>query len=223
VVGTFEGARYLSTGIYRPWYNCEMRSLNRPFCPVCREAHVLEFTEMISLVDELLPYPGTSQDIDNTGVSFSATPLPFDGLEYSWSLDGVPLAGEDAPSMVLTADQMSAHHQTLQLDVTFNTPLVRQTTVSHSYTWPVSTGVTLCCTGIVGDANFDGGYEPTISDISTIVDHLFLSGNPLACYEEADANQSGGFTPESSDITISDVSVLVDHLFISGAPLLQCF
>jgi len=223
VVGAFEGARYLSTGIYRPWYNCKMRSLNRPFCPVCQEAHVLEFTEMISLVDELIPVPGTSQNIGPSGVSFSATPLPFDGLEYTWSLDGVPLADEHAPSMVLTADQMSAQHQTLQLDIHYITPLVRLTTVSATYTWPVSSAVSVCCTGIVGDANFDGEYEPTISDVSTIIDHLFLSGRPLACYEEADANQSGGFNPEPSDITISDVSILVDHLFISGIPLPECF
>jgi len=223
VVGAFEGARYLSTGIYRPWYNCEMRSLNRPFCPVCQEAHVLEFTGMMSLVDELIPLPGTSQIIGPSAVSFSATPLPFDGLEYIWSLDGVPLAGEYAPSMILTADQMSAHHQTLQLDILYITPLVRQTTVSATYTWPVSTAVSLCCTGIVGDANFNGEYEPTISDVAIIIDHLFLSGRSLACYEEADANQSGGLVPEPSDITISDVSILVDHLFISGTPLPECF
>jgi len=79
-----------------------------------------------------------------------------------------------------------------------------------------------CCRGIVGDANGDGGFEPTISDVSVMVAHLFINGLPLDCYPEADANQSGGPDATAKDITISDVSVLVDHLFISGVPLAEC-
>lgn len=79
-----------------------------------------------------------------------------------------------------------------------------------------------CCQGIVGDANADGRYLPTISDISTIIDHLFISGAALECYAEADVNQSGGSNPIPPDITIGDISMLVDNLFISGAPLPNC-
>jgi|GEM_PF-4227968 len=79
-----------------------------------------------------------------------------------------------------------------------------------------------CCQGIVGDANGDGGVEPTISDVSFLIDHLFINGTPLACYLEADANQSGGPNPTPDDISISDASVLVDHLFISGVALPDC-
>jgi hypothetical protein len=79
-----------------------------------------------------------------------------------------------------------------------------------------------CCQGIVGDANGDGGFEPTISDISIMVAHLFINGLPLDCYPEADANQSGGAEATSEDITISDVSFIIDHLFISGTPLAEC-
>ena len=79
-----------------------------------------------------------------------------------------------------------------------------------------------CCEGIVGDANYDRAYEPTISDISIMIDMLFISGDPLQCYAEADANLSGGIEPTREDITIGDVSVLIDHLFISGIPLPEC-
>jgi len=79
-----------------------------------------------------------------------------------------------------------------------------------------------CCTGIVGDANNNGGYRPTIGDVSTIIDMLFISEKPVTCLAEADANQSGGAEPTVNDITISDVSTLIDHLFISGAPLPEC-
>jgi hypothetical protein len=38
VVGTFEGARYRSTGRYRPTAECLMQRTDRPFCPVCQAA-----------------------------------------------------------------------------------------------------------------------------------------------------------------------------------------
>jgi hypothetical protein len=79
-----------------------------------------------------------------------------------------------------------------------------------------------CCVGIVGDANQSGESEPTIGDISLLIDHLFISGTPLGCYAEADINQSGGSEPAAADITIGDISMLIDHLFISGIPLNEC-
>jgi IgA Peptidase M64 len=36
-VGTFEGAHTYHCGIYRPEFNCRMRSLNNPFCAVCEQ------------------------------------------------------------------------------------------------------------------------------------------------------------------------------------------
>jgi len=36
-VGAFEGAQYYHCGIYRPAFNCRMRELASPFCPVCAQ------------------------------------------------------------------------------------------------------------------------------------------------------------------------------------------
>jgi hypothetical protein len=36
-VGAFEGAQYFHCGLYRPEYDCRMRTLGQPFCAVCRE------------------------------------------------------------------------------------------------------------------------------------------------------------------------------------------
>gem|GEM_PF-3161579 len=78
--------------------------------------------------------------------------------------------------------------------------------------------VASCCSGRVGDANALGGDEPTVGDISTVIDALFLSGSaaPIACMPEADLNQSGGTSPSFDDISIGDISVLIDYLFIRG-------
>jgi hypothetical protein len=78
-----------------------------------------------------------------------------------------------------------------------------------------------CCMGRVGDANGVGGDEPTIGDVSVMIDALFISNdwNLLQCLEEADINQSGGSSPTSDDITIGDISILIDYLFITGPSL----
>jgi hypothetical protein len=78
-----------------------------------------------------------------------------------------------------------------------------------------------CCVGRTGDVNGEGGDEPTIGDISTLIDALFISGSadPLSCLTEADINQSGGPDPVFDDITIGDISILIDYLFITGASL----
>lgn len=73
-----------------------------------------------------------------------------------------------------------------------------------------------------GNVNLIGGDEPTISDIATLIDHLFISGDDIGCLLEADVNQSGGYDPLPSDITISDISFLIGYLFIDGGTLPSC-
>jgi len=76
-----------------------------------------------------------------------------------------------------------------------------------------------CCIGRVGNANGQGTDEPTISDISTMIDAKFISGTcegKIPCLAEGDTNQSGGADPTCDDITISDISILIDYLFITG-------
>lgn len=79
-----------------------------------------------------------------------------------------------------------------------------------------------CCIDRVGDANGSGGDEPTISDISFMIDAKFITGRCdgiIACHAEADVNRSGGSDPTCEDITISDISILIDYLFITGPSL----
>jgi M6 family metalloprotease-like protein len=79
----------------------------------------------------------------------------------------------------------------------------------------------LCCLGRVGDANGSGEDEPTIGDVTVMIDALFIGENwaVLPCLTEADINQSGGLEPGQPDITIGDVSYLIDYLFITGETL----
>ena len=67
----------------------------------------------------------------------------------------------------------------------------------------------------------EGGDEPTIGDVSVLIDVLFISSDmsKLGCLAEADINQSGGADPTYDDITIGDIAVLIDYLFIAGPSL----
>ena len=80
---------------------------------------------------------------------------------------------------------------------------------------------TSCCVGRVGDANGDGRDEPTIGDVSVMINVSFIYGyvyceDFFPCVAEADINQSGGFNPACTDVTIGDISILIDYLFITG-------
>ena len=79
-----------------------------------------------------------------------------------------------------------------------------------------------CCLWRVGNANGLGGDEPTIGDISVMIDAKFITGTCdgiLDCFMEADINQSGGISATCDDITIGDISTLIDYLFITGPEL----
>ncbi len=79
-----------------------------------------------------------------------------------------------------------------------------------------------CCNFRVGDANGVGGDEPTIGDVSVMIDAKFIAGtciSILGCLTEADVNQTGGTNPDCDDITIGDISTLIDYLFITGPTL----
>jgi C1A family cysteine protease len=76
-----------------------------------------------------------------------------------------------------------------------------------------------CCIGRVGDVDLTGGDEPTIGDVSALIDMLFISFVAVPCPAEADVNQTGGPDPGVRDITIGDLSYLIDYLFISGTSI----
>ncbi|MCX6835086.1 MAG: hypothetical protein NTW07_08135 [candidate division Zixibacteria bacterium] len=81
----------------------------------------------------------------------------------------------------------------------------------------VNIGACRCTCPTLGNVNHSADCLVTISDIATLVDHLFISKVPLACPQEGNVNLS----PDGL-VSISDVSTLVDHLFISKRPLPPC-
>ena len=79
-----------------------------------------------------------------------------------------------------------------------------------------------CCVGRVGDANNSGTHEPTIGDITAMIDAKFITGTcvgVIECIAEADVNLSGTLVSpplDCDDITIGDITKVIDYLFITG-------
>lgn len=73
-----------------------------------------------------------------------------------------------------------------------------------------------CCIGLTGNIDCSASEEPDITDITTLIDHLYLNHLDLCCLEEADCNGSGG------EPDISDITRIIDYLYISHNPLAPC-
>ncbi len=137
VVGAFEGAFYQPTGIYRPMLDCTMRSLGAPFCPVCQEAHLLQFFERLNLIDEVSPAPGPVDVLTNTPGVFSVTAIPVPGIEYQWWLDGTPLTGQTNPTVILTIPEVTSADVELRAEIMLRSPLVRSEVIQTNLIWHV--------------------------------------------------------------------------------------
>ena len=145
---------------------------------------------------------------------------------YMWYLTPV-LKDADSDGVPDSEDICPGHPDGVDVDGDFipdgcdNCPTVYNPDQADSDEDEIGDACEPCCIGRVGDANGLGGDEPTIGDVSVIIDALFISASPdpIACLAEADVNQSGGLPPGLGDVTIGDVSILIDYLFITGSSL----
>ncbi|MEW5795419.1 MAG: M14 family zinc carboxypeptidase [Candidatus Zixiibacteriota bacterium] len=137
---------------------------------------------------------------------------------YSWTENTGNLSGT---GLTLTSGGLFSGTPTIAATLELNLALVDASGAEDNQPLTLSI-LSGCCTGIVGDANNDGAYEPTIGDVTTLIDMLFITTQPVVCLAEADVNQSGGSDPTVTDISIGDVTLLIDNLFISGVPLPEC-
>ncbi len=65
-------------------------------------------------------------------------------------------------------------------------------------------------TWTLGD--LDGDHEVTMGDLTMLIDHLFISFEPIEPPRIADLDGD-------CNATMGDLTLLIDHLFISFAPL----
>ena len=73
-----------------------------------------------------------------------------------------------------------------------------------------------CCVGFTGNVDCSQDENPDITDITRLIDFLYLSHAPLCCPDEADCDGSGG------DPDITDITRIIDYLYLSHNPLYPC-
>jgi hypothetical protein len=143
VVGVFEGARYQTTGVYRPWESgCEMRQLNSPFCAVCREAMVLSFWRRALPLESPSPASAT---ISTCGpVTFSVGhPAVSTTFSHLWTVDGTP-QGTASPSLTVDAATFDAGTHAVAVTVQDETSFVRndpENLLQATWSWSLTRAV----------------------------------------------------------------------------------
>lgn len=153
-IGLFEGAQYLTTGMYRPANACGMRSLGAQFCSICSQAYVLKLyrggfgtpSNGIDLIDPGTEIPSASANVDYTvgnSQNFSATvlrPAP-DTVTMQWYLDGAAISGANSDSFDFQQLTSIPAARTLELRVTDNSSLVNPemagSDMVHSRIWHI--------------------------------------------------------------------------------------
>lgn len=78
-------------------------------------------------------------------------------------------------------------------------------------------GDACCCIGATGNIDCDVANGTDISDLSALIDNLYITMSSLCCAKSAniDGDLSGG-------VDISDLSALIDFLYISFTPPASC-
>jgi hypothetical protein len=74
-----------------------------------------------------------------------------------------------------------------------------------------------CCVGSRGNVDGSADELVTMSDLTALIDHLFISLAPLDCVAEANVE-----VRQDGLVTMGDLTVLIDHLFVSLNPLPAC-
>ncbi|KPJ56622.1 MAG: hypothetical protein AMJ42_05125 [Deltaproteobacteria bacterium DG_8] len=140
-VGIYEGARYRSTGIYRPTYNSLMRSLNAPYGPINSEALIINLYDYVDPIDESTPAE------DNVFLSPDSYLLQFsvkladpysESVMINWMIDGVIQESENDDTLTIDASTLKKGSHEVKVLVTDYTSLVRndpQGLLSSSRTW----------------------------------------------------------------------------------------
>ncbi|HUV30879.1 MAG TPA: M1 family aminopeptidase [Acidobacteriota bacterium] len=96
-----------------------------------------------------------------------------------------------------------------------NCPLVRNSDQKDSNGNGV--GDACCCVGMTGNLDDDVDDLVDISDLTELIDHLFITARPPACMPEANVDGD-----EVGVVDIGDLTRLIDYLFISHEELAPC-
>ena len=185
-VGLFEGARYMSTGFYRPVDTaCKMQSLGQPFCPVCAEALVRSFWNLanVHLIDEAVPATDvvSSKCVAET-FSVKTPAIAPSTLNFAWSVDD-QLQTETGASLELAAGEVAAGPHSIVVTVNDSTQLVRSDpdgVLTETHTFKYTAPPCKADAGAGGGGAGNGGNAGNAGASVTEVGSAGSAGTPSA-------------------------------------------
>jgi hypothetical protein len=187
VIGAFQGARYQSTGIFRPRHTCRMREVDQTFCEICAEAHVLETYRLVGDFDTSSPSSskvslssGASQNLSVTHPQTSTN-----SVHYAWTIDGSVVNGTN-PSLDVSASSLTPGDHTVSVRLSDTTNFAgRDDPLLHKQrSWTV----TVTAAGSTGgSSNATGGTAAVTSGGTNAT-----TGGTSAAFGGASAISTGG-------------------------------
>jgi hypothetical protein len=156
-VSTFEGCGgSYDFGVYRPVLNCEMRSLDRVLCPVCREEHILDYHARVDPIDDSTPATDPSiRQLDRASFSITRVqPLTHD-QQVAWLIGGVEQPGQSSDFFEVEGESVSLGPHPIRVVVTDTTADVRQDPLGlleSERSWTL----TVTCDGSAAEYDTDG-------------------------------------------------------------------
>jgi hypothetical protein len=136
--GLYEQGKYCQTGMYRPTYESKMRTLGYPFQQINTEQLVKRMYNLVTPIDEALPYAARVAVVQGERVQFSVrTVRPADhGLRILWTLDGQRAPG--AAALAVDTLSLSTGEHQITATVADTTAFVRNDpahVLSETHTW----------------------------------------------------------------------------------------
>ncbi len=213
-VGTFEGAMYRETGVYRPTSNSKMRNLNRPFEQVNVEQFLFSIYETVRPIDDATE-PGTYDQ----STTFFVDPLDptTHSLDVQWFLDDEPIPGAVGSTLDPSTLGLAPGSYRLMVEVVDNTDLVRDESfrtnrMTDERTWTLIQTIT---TGRI-----QGTVWNDLDGDGTIDEEPGIDGVTVTLYD-ADGNvldgqvTTGGGAYLFDDVPVGAYRVGVDYGTIS--------
>jgi hypothetical protein len=141
-VGLYEGARYKSTGIYRPTYTSIMRSLSAPsYGPINEESLIINLHEYVDIIDHYLPDKST---LFTSGLTkdlvFKIELLTTEGepMDVIWKVDTLVQEAANKTTFKLDPSTIEKGIHTVTISVKDGTSRVKndpQGMLSSTRTW----------------------------------------------------------------------------------------
>src|ERR1044072_760141 len=201
LVGLYEGARYCTTGLYRPTFNSKMRNLGQSFEQVNSEQLVRRIYKTVSPVDSSAPTNHSLSLTTAQSQSFSVTtPAPLTHtLTVTWAIDGQP-AGTSS-SLNVSGGTLGAGSHTVEAVVRDQTTFVRsdpEQLLTERVSWNVT--VTAAANPIDGSEFFVTQHyrdflnrDPDAEGLQFWVQGIESCGSNTACREAKRIDTSAAF------------------------------